>query len=149
MRLIVSRLDWRPTQRMIEMPTPTSTAYCSGMIIVRTSVVNSTMAWIGPVRTIDSTWAGLMVCAPTTMSRPARAGIATRATTSASSRMMMAITPAAIISDSRVLAPAWTLSEEADIEPPTGMPRKKPARMLPAPWPMKSRSGSAWPSGGG
>ena len=26
------------------------------------------------------------------------------------------------------------------MEPPTGMPRKKPARMLPAPWPMKSRS---------
>ena len=43
----------------------------------------------------------------------------------------------------RVRAPAATISAEPDIEPPTGIPRKTPAMMLPTPWPMKFRLASA------
>ena len=70
----------------------------------------------------------------------ASAGIATSSTTLAATRMTSAMTPAAKTSASLVLAPADTTSDDADIEPPTGMPRNRPARTLPAPWPMKSRS---------
>ena len=48
------------------------------------------------------------------------------------------MTTAAISSAARVFAPAAATSELADIEPPTGMPWKMPARTLPAPWPTKS-----------
>ena len=44
---------------------------------------------------------------------------------------------------SRVRAPAATISADPDIEPPTGIPRKRPATMLPTPWPMKLRLASA------
>ena len=39
-------------------------------------------------------------------------------------------------------APAALFSEVADMDPPTGMPRKIPAITFAAPWPMKSRDAS-------
>ena len=51
---------------------------------------------------------------------------------------------------SRVLAPPVTMSDDPDIDPPTGIPWKSPAAMLPAPCPTKSRDVSAGlPSGVG
>ena len=53
MRLVTSRDDWRPTNRMTERPTPTSTAYWSGMISVRTKVTDMTASGSGPVLATD------------------------------------------------------------------------------------------------
>ena len=58
------------------------------------------------------------------------------------------MTAPAKTSASRLRAPLALTRADADIDPPTGMPRKTPATMLPTPWPMKSREGSdARPSG--
>ena len=39
--------------------------------------------------------------------------------------------------------PTAVMSADADIEPPTGMPRNTPETMLPTPWPTKLRESSA------
>ena len=62
--------------------------------------------------------------------RPAKAMITT------------AITAPAIIRAMRDRAPAALFSEVADMDPPTGMPRKIPAITFAAPCPMKSRDAS-------
>ncbi len=59
------------------MPTPTSTAYWSGMSIVRMNVITMTTFWMVPVLHTDLRSSGLMVRKPMSMSRPASAGMAT------------------------------------------------------------------------
>lgn len=56
-----TRLDCPTTYRMTDTPTPTSTAYCNGMINVRTKVVARTVAWVGPVCHTICTWSTLKV----------------------------------------------------------------------------------------
>ncbi len=87
--------------------------------------------------------AGLIAFTPTTMSNPASADIATSETTPEATRMTSAMTAAAMNSARRVRAPAAVMSADADIEPPTGMPRNTPETMLPTPWPTKLRESSA------
>ena len=53
--------DWRTTCSSTDMPTPASTAYCSGINIVRTKVTTSTASWTGPVRPTDSRSDGVIV----------------------------------------------------------------------------------------
>ena len=53
-----------------------------------------------------------------------------------------AITTLAIIKDIRDRAPAALFSDEADIDPRTGIPRNTPAITFAAPCPMKSRETS-------
>ncbi len=109
-----------------------------------------TVDWSTPVFATDWIRAGLIAATPTIISRPARAGMATKPTTSPKASTTIAITTPATSSASRVRAPACTTSDEADIDPPTGIPWKSPARTLPVPWPMKSRVALAGePSGFG
>ncbi len=109
-----------------------------------------TVDWSTPVFATDWIRAGLIALTPTIMSRPASAGMATEPTTPPKARTTIAITKPATSSASRVRAPACTTSDDADIEPPTGIPWKSPARMLPAPCPTKSSDASVGePSGFG
>ncbi len=125
-RRVTRRDDWPITKSSTDNPTPTSTAYCSGISRVSTSVVSITVRGTGPVRAIATIFAGLTVPTPTTMSSPASAGIATCSTTPPRSTITSAITTAATRSANRLRAPAPTTSDVADIEPPTGVPRKTP-----------------------
>ena len=113
------------------------------MMSVSTKVTAMTDVCNGPVLTTDLMRAGLIAFTPTTMSSPASAGIATYDTTPEARRMTSDITTAPMNSARRVRAPAATISADADIEPPTGMPRNTPETMLPTPWPMKLRESSA------
>ncbi len=130
---IRSRLDCRTTCRTIDSPTPTSTAYCSGTISVSTNVVAMTVSWTAPVRATESTCRGRTAPAPTTISSPASAGIATYPMTPPSSRMISAITAPAKSRASRVRAPAATIRELADMDPPTGIPWNRAAATFPVP----------------
>lgn len=56
--------------------------------------------------------------------------------------MVIAMAALATNSASRVRAPAWTSSAEADSEPPTGSPRNSAETRLPTPWPRMSRVAS-------
>ena len=58
------RLDCCPTNSMIASPTPTSTAYCSGMMIVSTNVIAITAVCTVPVRITERMRAGLIVWSP-------------------------------------------------------------------------------------
>ena len=58
------------------------------------------------------------------------------------------MTAPATTSASLLRAPLVETSADADIDPPTGIPRNAPDTRLPTPWPMKSREESdARPSG--
>ena len=46
-RLTRTVFDWRMMNRIIEMPMPTRTAYCSAISMVKTNVTVITTAWIG------------------------------------------------------------------------------------------------------
>ena len=83
-----------------------------------------------------------MVRKPTSMSRPARAGMAMWPTRPAKAMMTTAITTLAIIRAMRDRAPADLFSDVADMDPPTGIPRKIPTITFAAPCPMKSRDAS-------
>ena len=76
-RLIVIRFDCRTAWRITDRPTPTRTANCSGMSMVRAKVTDSTAFCTRPVFQTDSNVSGLMVRNPIRVSRPARAGMAT------------------------------------------------------------------------
>lgn len=52
-RLMVTWFDWRTTCRISDRPTPTSTAYRNGMIMVSAKVVSSTAFCTGPVFQTD------------------------------------------------------------------------------------------------
>ena len=76
--------------------------------------------------------------------------MATWPTTVPNATTTTAMTAAANTSDQRERAPASLLSDDADTEPPTGMPRNTPAARLATPWPTKSRDASGYcPSGFG
>ncbi len=139
---MVTLLDWRITCRIMDRPTPASTAYCSGMSMVSVKVTTRTVFWTGPVFHTEARSSGLIVRKPTRMSRPARAGMAMWPTRPAKARITTAITTPAITRASRDRAPAALFSEVADMDPPTGIPRKIPAITLAAPCPMKSRDES-------
>ena len=126
-RLMVIWFDCRTTCKITDRPTPASTAYCSGMIIVSAKLAASTAFCTVLVFHTDRRSSGLMVRKPTSMSRPARAGMAMWPTRPAKARITTAITAPAIIRAMRHRAPAALFSEVADMDPPTGMPRKIPA----------------------
>ncbi len=74
----ISRLfDSWTTYSKIANATPTSTANCSGISIVSANVMAMTVDWSTPVFATDWIRAGLIAANPTTMRRPASAGIAT------------------------------------------------------------------------
>ena len=56
---IVTRFDCRTTCRTTDSPTPTRTAYCSGISIVSANVTTSTAFWTVPVRHTECRSAGL------------------------------------------------------------------------------------------
>jgi hypothetical protein len=70
---------------------------------------------------------------------PASAGMAMLPTTSPSATITRPMTTAATSSDCRDLAPASLFNDEAETDPPTGMPCSRPDATLAAPWPTKSR----------
>jgi hypothetical protein len=110
--------------------------------MVRTNVTVITIAWVAPVFQTALMSAGLIVRKPTIMRRPASAGIAMYPTASPKMTMTMAMTTLDMRSAIRVFAPAFFTRDEADIEPPTGIPWKNPTAMFAAPCPTKSREGS-------
>ena len=75
----------------------------------------------------------LTVSMPMTISSPASAGIAMYSTAPANSNTMIAMTPNVNTSAQRLLAPADTTSDDADIDPPTGRPWNVPETRLPTP----------------
>ena len=137
-RKVTSRDDWRITNSKTERLTPTNTANCNGMISVSTNVIDMTVSGTLPVSATVRTLAGLIVPTPTTMSSPATDGMAISSTSDAKASSTTAMTSPAKNSAVRLRAPASLTMALADIEPPTGVPWNKPARMFPAPCPTKS-----------
>ncbi len=76
------------------------------------------------------------------INRAANAGIAMFPIASPKATTTMAITTPATTSDARVRAPAALFSDDAETDPPTGIPSNAPDAMFATPWPMKSRDGS-------
>ncbi len=105
-------------------------------------MITITTRWMFPVRQTVTALSGFKVRNPITMSSPAREGIASLPTAPVNSRVMMAMTTPAKMLARRVRAPLLTMSAVADTEPPTGIPRKKPAATLAAPCATKSREAS-------
>ncbi len=101
--------------------------------MVRIRVMLMVTAWTWPVFQTARISVGLIVRNPTTMSRPARAGMAISPTTLANATMMTAMTTLAMTWAALVLDPAVVMIDVADIEPPTGMPWKVPDTRLPTP----------------
>ena len=112
------------------------------MTSVSTKVTATTAAWTEPVLATEWRSWGLTVRYPITMRSPARAGRAILETTEPNSRITAAITTAAYTSASRLRAPAEVISDDPDIDPPTGMPWRNPHAAFAAPCPRKSRDAS-------
>ena len=85
-------------------------------------MVASTTRWGTPVLHTEARSAGLIVRTPTRIRRPASAGMAMLSTGPPKATMIMAITTPAITSEARLRAPAVLLSDDADTDPPTGIP---------------------------
>ena len=113
------------------------------MTSVSTNVAPSTTFCTAPVRHTIARSPGLTVRAPTRISRPASAGIATLSTMPPNATTTIAIVSPATSGARRVRAPAVRFSADADTEPPTGMPWNTPLATFAAPCATKSRDASA------
>ena len=140
-RTSFTRFDWRATNRITEMATPASTAYCIGTSRVSRKVTDITTAWVRPVRHTMTARSTLNVRIPITISSAARAGIAMNPAARPKARMVTTMTTDAVRFATRPRPPAATTREVADIDPPTGMPWNSPEARLATPWPTKSREG--------
>ena len=118
------------------------TAAATGRNKVAAKVVITTTCEMRPVRRMVATSPGRSEPMAAKMRMALRAGTAIFATSPEKMTRITSIQTPDQIAAQRVRLPPATLSAVCPTEPPTGMPRKKPAARLPAPCATMSRFGS-------